>query len=425
MLRAATSYCRTKWVSRERQRSAFIHWQRQQLEKWLAQDVPLVDFYSEFKGVQLDQLPIIDKSILMDHFTRFNTEHLSADQIWEQLKTSDRVGKFTVGASTGTSGNRGLFVISDRERFSWLGAILAKAIPDILFKQHRVAIILPRDTRLYHSAHKMRKIDLSFFDIGIPSDQLMANVEKFNPSIVVAPPKIWLLFAQHNVAIKPTRLFSAAETLDPNDRQVIEGAFKKRLDQIYMATEGLLAVSCAHGGLHLAEDSTFFEFEDIGDNLCSPLITTFARTTQILARYRLNDLLRLSTQDCSCGSPLRLIDEIVGRNDDVFHLKRKDGIDERITPDILRNTIVNTDNRISDFRLVQTGPNEVGLALPYECAGEISETVVSNLRAMFKKRGTSPQISVENTQFALETDKKLRRVRCSVADEYSSADKHL
>ncbi|WP_210212021.1 hypothetical protein [Mesorhizobium sp. M2A.F.Ca.ET.043.02.1.1] len=42
---------------------------------------------------------------------------------------------------------------------------------------------------------------------------------------------------------------------------MIENFFSLPLDQIYMATEGLLAVTCRQRGLHLAEDSVFFEFE--------------------------------------------------------------------------------------------------------------------------------------------------------------------
>ncbi|TGU70391.1 CoF synthetase, partial [Mesorhizobium sp. M1C.F.Ca.ET.144.01.1.1] len=126
--------------------------------------------------------------------------------------------------------------------------------------------------------------------------------------------------AAENFRLRPKRVFSASETLDPVDRPVIESFFRLPLDQIYMATEGLFAVTCRKGGLHLAEDSVFFEFEPAGEGLVTPLVTAFRRRTQIMARYRMNDLLRLSGQPCGCGSPLRCVDEIVGRIDDVFRL---------------------------------------------------------------------------------------------------------
>ena len=88
-----------------------------------------------------------------------------------------------------------------------------------------------------------------------------------------------------------------------------------------MATEGLLGTSCAHGTLHLAEDAVHFELEPVaGGDLVSPIISNFTRETQIMARYRMNDLLRLKPEGCACGSPLRAIAEVAGRSDDIFEL---------------------------------------------------------------------------------------------------------
>ena len=115
-----------------------------------------------------------------------------------------------------------------------------------------------------------------------------------------------------------------------------------------MATEGLFAVSCREGRLHLAEDSIHFEFEPAGGGLVTPLITAFRRRTQIMARYQMNDLLRLSETPCRCGSPLRAVDEVVGRMDDVFRLPSAQG-DILVTPDTVRNAVLKVDRRIDDF----------------------------------------------------------------------------
>ena len=73
----------------------------------------------------------------------------------------------------------------------------------------------------------------------------------------------------------------------------------------------------------------------------------------------MNDLLRLSSTPCPCGSPLQAVAQIEGRSDDILSLPARTGTGEVfITPDILRNAIVDADRRIDDFRLVQTGPGE-------------------------------------------------------------------
>ncbi len=135
-----------------------------------------------------------------------------------------------------------------------------------------------------------------------------------------------------------------------------------------MATEGLFAVTCAHDRLHLAEDANFFEFEPVANDLVTPLVTGFRRDFQIMARYRMNDLLRLSSTPCSCGSPLQTVDEVIGRMDDIFLFTCEAGTDVLVTPDILRNSVLDASREISDFRLVQEADGSVTLQLPPEVA---------------------------------------------------------
>ena len=102
---------------------------------------------------------------------------------------------------------------------------------------------------------------------------------QLNPTVLVAPPKIlsWLARNTDLDRLTPRRIFSAAETLDAPDRAEIEAAFGLRLGQIYMATEGLLGVTCRKGTLHLTEDYVKFSFDWVSNELASPVITEFSR----------------------------------------------------------------------------------------------------------------------------------------------------
>ena len=394
----ARSFSSTLWNSRKRSRGSFETWQKRRLQNWLRRDLPRVDFYGQAKD--LVDLPIIDKATLMNQFTAFNIHGISADQVREAMRSDCRIGDMTVGASTGTSGNRGLFVISMRERFRWLGAILAKTMPDLILRKQRVAIILPQGGALYDSARKAR-IDLAIFSLLDGPEHWRSELERFDPTIVVAPPKVLRDLTETSIA--PVRVFSAAETLDPIDRKCIEGRFSTPLEQIYMATEGLLGVTCRLGNLHLAEESIHFEFEPAGDGLVTPLITSFARQTQIMARYRMNDLLRLGT-DCACGSPLQVVDEVVGRMDDVFRLG-----DVSITPDVLRNTVLDASPLIDDFRLVQSG-NQVTLRLLPSLAKSDADRARADVQALLDRRSFPAHVHLEQVALPLETKHKLRRV---------------
>ena len=403
MLRHAISaFVQTRWVSRRRSRGAFVRWQDHAVARWMSRDVRRVKFYEQ--ATDFASLQVIDKATVMGDFAAFNTVGLDAGQGWKIVKDAPAPKGLIVGASTGTSGNRGLFVISEVESFRWLGTLLAKAMPDMLWRRQRVAIVLPQTTTLYDSARRSGRIDLRFFALSEGPDAWRAQIESFAPTVIVAPPKILRHFAETGFALAPRRVFAAAETLDPPDRPVIEAAFGP-LRQIYMATEGLLGVSCAHGTLHLAEDSTKFEFESVGDGLVSPLITTFRRTTQIMARYRMNDLLRLCDAPCPCGSPLQAVAEIVGRMDDVF---RFDG-GVIVTPDVLRNAVLNADRHIDDFRLVQRGGTVV-LTLRDELDDRAAAAALTAVRDLLDARGTGAQVRLERGPLPLDPARKLRRV---------------
>ncbi|CAN7765307.1 F390 synthetase-related protein [Mesorhizobium sp. LjNodule214] len=409
---ALWSFAVTQWVSRK-SRPAFERWQARTLRRWLDRDLPLAPFYGKAPH-HLGDLAVTDKALLMANFERFNIGGVSTRDAWAAASADGRLGDLTVGASTGTSGNRGLFVISEAEKYRWLGTILAKAAPDLLWRGMRVAVILPQNTGLYDSARRSRRIELRFFDLTLGPEHWRAALEDFAPTVIIAPPKMLRYFAATGFRPSPQRIFSAAETLDPVDRPVIEAFFRLPIDQIYMATEGLFAVTCRQGGLHLAEDSVFFEFEPAGDGLVTPLVTTFRRQTQIMARYRMNDLLRLSEAPCRCGSPLRTVDEIVGRMDDVFRLASVDG-PILLTPDILRNAVLKADRRIDDFRLIQTAPDAIELRLAPDLDDEAAAAAHHAVRALLTARKSAAAVALLRVPLPLETARKLRRVECRVA----------
>ncbi len=406
---AASSFLFTRHLSRPgTSRKRFEHLQRKALRKWLKQDLPKVSAF-DLSPERFGDLPVMDKATLMADFASFNTRGITTDQVRAAMEADCLIGDLTVGASTGTSGNRGLFVISEVERFRWLGSIVAKTIADLLWQRQRVAIILPQGTGLYQSANKIRQVQLSFFDLVSGFANLQPQLERFDPTVIVAPPKVLRHMAEQEFSLRPQRVFSAAETLDPIDRPVIEGFFQMPLHQIYMATEGLLGTTCRHGRLHLAEDSVAFEFEPVGGGLVSPLISSFRRSTQILARYRMNDLLRLSPDQCPCGSPLQPVAEVIGRMDDCFLLSGVKG-PEMVTPDVLRNAVLDADSRITDYRIVQTGPDNIALILQPGLSTDARQAACFALARLLERRQIGATVNATLAPMNVDPARKLRRV---------------
>lgn len=408
-LEALGSFITTRRLSRPGlDRARFLALQDKALHRWLARSVPQVQAFAG-PPRHLDQWPVMDKATLMADFARYNVAGLTADQVRTAMARDFRIGPYTVGASTGTSGNRGYFVISERERYRWLGSILAKTMADLLWRKQRVAILLPQGTALYESANQLRQIRLAFFDVTAGPASWQDRLERFDPTLIVAAPRILRHMVEHEFRLRPSRVFSAAETLDPVDRPIIEAGFGQPLGQIYMATEGLLGVTCRHGRLHLAEDSVHFTFEPVGDGLVTPLISSFRRDAQILLRYRMNDLLRLDPSPCPCGAPQQVVSEVVGRMDDCFDLRGPQGR-EMVTPDLWRNAIIAADPRITDFRLIQTDPARITLILPPALPQDAALRAEQQLTTVLAQRGLVAEITLLRQALPLDPLRKLRRV---------------
>ncbi|GAB2177050.1 F390 synthetase-related protein [Dongia sp. agr-C8] len=415
VLHAAIAFWRTKrLMHRLRTRADVIAWRDRQLDRFLNRAVGRVPFYAGLDASRLDQLPIIDKATLLANFDRLNTKGVTGQQVRAALdRNESHAGGLMIGQSTGTSGNRGLFVISEAERFTWLGVMLAKTLPDFPFVRHRVAMILPGTSQLYAAATAIGRLTIRFFDLGQGVDRWRADLCAYAPDTLIAPPKVLRALAEAG-GLHPKRVFSGAEMLDPLDRAVIESAFEARVREIYMATEGLFGVGCAEGVLHLAEDVVAFEWAPVdgAPGLATPIVTDFTRRTQIMARYRMNDLLRLSEAACRCGSPLQAVAAVEGRQDDVFHLSARGGADlVLVTPDVIRNAVVDADRRIQDFRVIQTGARAVDLVLDRGLAPDAAAAAAASLRTALERAGAAEVDITLKRGWESPMERKLRRVR--------------
>ncbi|NVO56461.1 CoF synthetase [Rhodobacteraceae bacterium B1Z28] len=405
----ARAFASTRYRTRQSlSRADFLNWQDRALRRWLQRDVPKTRYYSSAAS-RLDTLPIVDKAQMMADFGAFNLVGISAPVGWQHFETSGTIGDISVGASTGTSGNRALYVITPQERLRWLGTILAKALPRFPFQAERVAVILPQSSSLYDTAARANRLELAFFDLKEGMERWSNRLAAFDPTCLVGPPRILRALAEEDIGLTPRIVYSSAETLDPVDRQVIEAGFALKLGQIYMATEGLFGVSCPHGNIHLAEDTTKFEFEPAGDGLVNPIVSCFQRQYQIMARYRMNDLLRLMPEPCRCGSPLQAVREIVGRMDDVFVFDA-DTKPIYFTPDVLRNAVLDADRSIDDFRILRVAERRIELVLPERSKPEQLQTSKAALERLIQARCKGITVSARTAQLYPDNHRKLRRV---------------
>lgn len=377
-----------------------------------------IPFYRPYRGQPLTRWPIVDKTVMNARFADMNVAGVTEAEARAAAEAALRgdLGKARVrgmiaGMSTGTSGNRGVYVVSNRERYRWLGAILAKTIPDFPWRPHRVAVLMPGGAQLYGAAGESRRLRFAFFDVRDGVTPHQAPLEAFDPDVVVAPPKALRIMAEEGFRIAPKHLFSGGEVLEPLDEAPVKARFGVSPRSIYQATEGFLGVACEHGTIHLNEDTMLFESEPVAgaDGAFNPIITDLVRTSQAMVRYRLNDVL-VPAASCACGSPLQPIARIEGRLDDVLLFVAPDGRKVHILPSTLRDALLDAAPSVTDFRAVQTGPAHLAMTLPAATDAATADAVRHAVRRAMTRSGAGPlEITVG---FGIETpfDRKLRRV---------------
>lgn len=409
LLRVAVSFIHSRWWLRFSDRQRLEAWQARQLQRFLRDSAPRAPRLSAFRGQPLAHWPGMDKALLMSEFEACNSRGIglqaALDVALEAERSRDfdpQLGELTVGLSSGTSGHRGVFLVGREERERWAGTLLARTLPTHLLGHLlpwrtplRIAFFLRANSRLYTTLSS-RRIDFAFHDLLLGLDAALGDLERQQPHVLVAPATVLRGLAEASLAgrltIVPAHLVSVAEVLEEGDALRIEQAFGQRPAQIYQASEGFLGYSCEHGSLHLNETHLLIEPEWLDEEHLrfQPVITDFSRTTQIIVRYRLNDILRLAPTPCPCGRAERTLAAIEGRADEVFWLPAGDGSGLRpLYPDLLRRAIATAATRLDEWRLRQDGMDwHLQCEAPQRGAAE--SALREALAQFFQQQGVQP-----------------------------------
>jgi len=108
-----------------------------------------------------------------------------------------------------------------------------------------------------------------------------------------------------------------AESLLPQQRQVIEQAFGVKVRQHYGQAESVANISeCEYGNLHVDEDYSIVEFLPIADGQYRIIGTSLINPAFLFLHYDTGDIATLREGTCPCGRLGRLVQEIDGRKED-------------------------------------------------------------------------------------------------------------
>lgn len=393
--------------------SAQLHKQQERL--WQKQ-LAFLQKSSKFYAVQIDfsTFPIMDKAMLMSNFNAINTLDIDRDEAIEFAISCEKTRQFnkklkgvTIGLSSGTSGHRGIFVVSDAERAIWAGTILGKLLPKGKILGHRIAFFMRADSELYETINT-RLMQFHFLDMQDNLLSNMAKLEAISPTILIAPPSMLLKIAKANLTISPMKVISIAEVLETKDAAFIKSALNLPvIHQVYQCTEGFLGATCQFGTLHLNEEYVRFEQEWLDDKRFYPIITDLKRRAQPIIRYRLNDILVKKETPCTCGSLLMGIEKIEGRQDDIFEFLGTDGELVTVFPDYIRRCLLFS-NQIGEYKVQQVNSKQL-IVLIEMATPQIKEEIIDNFKQLSLALDFQmPDIIFKKYQF--DGQKKLKRI---------------
>lgn len=375
-------------------RSQLLAWQEKKLQRhlqWVCRHSP---FYHAYAGKPLAEFPIMNKATMMAELDSINTRKLSKEQLMSVALTAEESRQFdqskiadvTVGLSSGTSGQRGLFLADSRERQAWAGNILGKLLPTFT-QRSRIALVLRANSPLYKTVAR-GPIQFHYADIQQPLEKWMAELDAFQPTLIIGSAQALQLCAQFSgqfghSKIQPKKIISGAEVLTDQDRAFIENQLRSTVEEVYQCTEGFLASSDRQGQLRWNEDVVFIEKHWLNDEKThySPIITDFHRRTQPVIRYLLDDVIEAKSD----SGIFEAIGSIAGRTGDQLLLPGRKS-DVFVLPDLIYRAIALATEKRIDYCVRQTEKS----TLEIESASDDYPLVRSALDKLFNQLGALP-----------------------------------
>lgn len=344
-----------------------------------------------------EDLPVIDKNIMMENYDDFVT-----DPTLKQGELERFINEFpspganykkghSVVHTSGSSGTIGLFVYGPHEwTHSKALALRATGMSHPFWRRKRVAFIAATEGHFASVAtfynlptFLFKRLPLS---ISSPIDEICSQINHFQPDVITGYASGLNLLAEEQLAgrikIAPKEAYCTGDPLTATFRKRVEKAFGVNPVNMYGSSETMtLAGECRqHHRLHLFND--WFSVQVVDENMKPAssgrvVVTNLYNYTQPLIRYQMNDEIVLSDKPCPCGWPFPVIANLAGRHEEFLWFDQGQGKKDFIHPIVLAEFFV---PGLEKFQFVQTSPN--GLLMKAVVKGDQHEVVIAIRKKM-------------------------------------------
>jgi phenylacetate-CoA ligase len=319
--------------------------------------------------------PLLTKSILMANFNdivtdRRVTKQVIADFLTRSTDPKERLfNDLTVMHTSGTSGEVGYFVYaapdfgrvrswSSRNREAFRGLL-----PGFGRRLRRLRLAFYGATGGHFAGvtgmasmqRGMAKlfIDARAFEVNTPLPAVVEGLNKFKPDALWGYTTALKMLGDEQRAgrlnIRPAAVVASGEVVTKADMLFLSAAFGGATAlSMYACTEHLmLGISNPDGEtMTLMDDNLIFEFHEDHS-----VITNLFNYTLPLIRYRMSDILRPVS---AAGAPRTLIENLVGRSEQMPVFVNGAGAKDFISPHIINEIFV---KGVTRFQMQITGPS--------------------------------------------------------------------
>lgn len=345
-------------VNEKRSREKILHLQEKKLRKMIKFAYKKSSFYRDFyssKGIsekdlntiKIDELPIVDKDIIMDNFDDVVTKKDISKQrllsFLEKNKDPSKLylNKYHVVHTSGASGKIGVFVYSKKDWDSFFPYITR--IFDFKFKKNKSAFFGAADghflgvsfTAWLGIGISRFFVDSLILDITKPLALHVKKLNAFQPDILGGYFTGLKILAQEQesgaLQIHPDIIVNCGEGIITKDKRYIEEIFGVSLINLYGLAEcAVMGVGKnAYDGIYLMDDLALVEIKK--DHA---LLTNLFNKTQPLIRYKINDFFEAKPDTCG-KLPFTLVGNIVGRTEALVWLENNEGKMDFIHPIVI------------------------------------------------------------------------------------------
>ncbi|WP_027339027.1 phenylacetate--CoA ligase family protein [Halonatronum saccharophilum] len=287
------------------------------------------------------------------------------------------------------------------------------------------AIVSKKQSKPPFWRYNLTQNQLLFSIFHLTQDNLPAYInklEEFAPLYIESYPSALFVIAKYleenkiNINLNLKCIFTTAENLEADKRELIEEQFKTKIVDQYGSSEAVVfAGECKYGNMHIFPGFGFVEVIDEEgnptDGLGEIVVTGFLNKAMPFIRYKLGDMVELDKDfKCKCGRSSAVIVNLGGRKDDLI-----------ITPDgnqVSRlGYVLKNNSEVKEAQIIQNDIREIIIkVVPNKGVLEINKDKI--ITSIKKRLGEEINYSiVEAQEIPRQENGKFRYVVCNLSDK--------